>query len=527
VRTPLRQKSRLARAQVSSVQSIPAPIGGWNARDALADMAPTDAIALENWFPRPSYCEIRGGYTTYASGMVTNGKTLATYNTPAGTHKMYVASQDGVYDVSAAGFLISPVAVRTNGKHQWVNFGNGTSNYLIMVNGVDKPLYFDGTTWVAVDNATSPALSGITSSNLVHVNVFKGRLFFVEKDSLSFWYLAAGAAGGALTEFALDAECAKGGYLVAMATWTVDGGDGPDDRAVFVTSEGEVLIYQGTNPASATSWAKIGSYHFGRPLGRRCFTKFGGDIVLLTENGAFPLSQALQSVTIDYTTALSNKIEKAFTEVAANYGSVFGWEVLVFPKQAALIVNIPHAEDGTHDQYVMNTISKAWCKFTGWDAEDFVVYNGDLYFTFGRAVVKAWNGASDGGLVGQGNNNVVAYAKTAFSYFGRPGLQKAFSLFRPVLSVNGTLTFLTDLDVDFRDTTITGTATYSVVTGAVWDTDHWDVGRWGSGLEVVKQWTSPRQYTGYCAAGKIKIATDYLTVQWMACDYVWQVGGPM
>ena len=37
-----------------------------------------------------------------------------------------------------------------------------------------------------------------------------------------------------------------------------------------------------------------------------------------------------------------------------------------------------------HEQYVMNTITKAWCRFTEWSAEDFAVFNGELYFCAGR-----------------------------------------------------------------------------------------------------------------------------------------------
>ena len=34
--------------------SIPSPIGGWNARDSLANMAATDAVTMNNWFPTPT-----------------------------------------------------------------------------------------------------------------------------------------------------------------------------------------------------------------------------------------------------------------------------------------------------------------------------------------------------------------------------------------------------------------------------------------------------------------------------------------
>jgi hypothetical protein len=519
VREALRTKSRLGQGRVADAVSYPAPVGGWNARDAYADMPATDAVVLKNWFPRTSYCEIRGGYASHATGMTNNGKTLAIYNKLNGTSKMYAVTQSGVYDASIAGAVGASLAARTNGKHQWVNFGDGTNNYLIMCNGVDKPLYFDGTTWTAVDNATTPALSGVTSSTLVYPSVFKGRLFFIAVDQLAFWYLAAGAAGGALTKFPLDGEAVRGGYLVAMATWTVDGGNGPDDRAVFMTSEGELLVYQGTNPSSATAWAKIGTYFLGKPLGRRCFEKMGGDLVVLTQNGAFPLSKALQSASINYTSALSDKIQKAFNDAARLYSSVFGWKATVFPNQAALVVNVPHSEDGTHEQYVMNTITGSWCSFDSWNAEDFAVYNGDLYFTAGTVVYKAWTGLIDG------LNNIIAYGKTAFSYFGTPGELKYFTGFQPVLAVNGSLSFLTDIDVDFQDGPITTTATYTVVSGALWDSGRWDVGYWAPGIEVVKQWTSPSEYPGNCAAGKVKVSTNSLTVQWMASNYIFERGG--
>lgn len=509
------------KTRVSRSMSYPAPVAGWNARDSLAAMKPNHAVVLRNWFPRTSYCEIRGGYTSHATGATGNIKTLAVYNKMAGTSMMFAATASGVYDVSSTGAVGASVASRTDGKHQYLTFADGTNQYLIMMNGVDKPLYYDGTTWTAVDNATSPALTGLTTTSIFSAFVFKGRLIFLEKNSLSFWYLASGVAGGALTEFDLGGVAKKGGYLVAAATWTIDAGDGADDKAVFVTSEGECLVYQGTNPSSATAWALVGVYDLGEPLGRRCLSRFGGDLVIITQNGAFPLSAALQTATIDNRLAITNIIEDAFADAARSYGSTFGWEATLYPAQGALIVNVPFTEDGTHEQYVMNTITKAWCRFTEWDAETFAVFNGDLYFATGTTVKKAWTGTIDGA------DNIIAYGKTAFSYFGDLGNQKRFNMYRPVLAVNGNLSFLTDIDVDFNDNEIAGTSTYSVVSGASWDVGNWDEVYWSAGMETLKEWSSPDEDMGYCAAGKIKIETNSLTVQWMANDYIYEVGNAL
>lgn len=519
MRQPMRQNR--ARQRTNTVASVPAPVGGWNTRSALAEMKPNEAVVLDNWFPGTAYCEGRGGCASHATGMTGNGKTLMIHSSMSGTQKMFCTTASGTYNVSSAGAVGASVASRTNGKHQWVMFGDGTNSWLIAVNGVDKPLYYDGTNWVAVDNASSPALTGLTSTNIVGVFVFKGRLIFIEKSSLSFWYLAAGAAGGALTEFDLSPEASRGGYLMAGINWTLDSGTGLDDYAVFVTSEGEVMVYQGTNPSSAGSWAKVGTYFVGKPLGRRCLCRYGGDIVIITEDGAFPLSAAVQTAAVNYKQALSFNIEPTFVSAGRTYGTNFGWETVIYPQHSAMIVNVPVAEDGTHVQYVMNTITKSWCRFTGWNAECFAVFGGSLYYASGTSVYLAWNGTGDAG------SNITYYGKQAFNYFGRKDISKHFDMFQPVLAVDSSLTYLTDIDVDFKDSDITGVATFTTSSTAIWDTSLWDVASWIGSLEIVKEWSSPAENIGFCASGKIKITSNTVTAQWMASNYMFRVGGPL
>lgn len=519
MRHPLRSKGA-SRQSVSVMKTYAAPVGGWNARDALASMKPTDAIELQNWFPRPSYLEFRGGHSSHATGMTGNGKTLMPYNTLTGTNQLFCATSAGIYTVTSAGAVGASVLARTNGKHQHERFGDGTNNWLIAVNGVDKPAYYDGTTWTAVTQATSPALTGYTGNaveDFISVNVFKGRLFFIPKQSLSFWYLASGAAGGALTRFDLSGEFRQGGYLLAMATWTRDGGSGVDDFAVFFSSEGEAVVYQGTNPGSANTWAKVGSYVIGRPLGRRCVIQYGGECVVITENGTFPLSALLQSGDERAQFALSYKIQNAFTDAAKNYGTVFGWRAIAFPKQDALIVNVPHVEDGVHQQYVMNTITKSWCRFTEWDAEDFAIMGGELYFVKGTVVYKAWTGTTDNG------DSIEFYAKQAFQDFGYTQ-QKHVKLFMPFLVTTGNISYGADIDVDFKDEPINGTVTYATTARGVWDTSLWDRGYWATSSESVRQWSSPSEWQGRWIAGKIKIVSNLTTAQWMGASLLYELG---
>jgi hypothetical protein len=165
----------------------------------------------------------------------------------------------------------------------------------------------------------------------------------------------------------------------------------------------------------------------------------------------------------------------------------------------------------------MNTITKSWCKFTEWDAEDFAVFNNELYFCHGTAVYKAWTGTADAG------GNIDFYAKQAFQDFG-DSRKKQAKMFMPILSVNGNVQFGADIDVDFEDDTITGTISYTTSTGSQWDSALWDSGTWGSGMEMVKQWTSPAEWEGRWLAGKVKITSNALVCQWMGSTMIYEPG---
>lgn len=519
MRQALRSKAPAARSQIGSVQSFQAPIAGWNARDALAAMKPSYAVDIVNWWPLTTYLESRHGHEGYATTLSGDIETLAVYSALDGTSKFFAFSDAGSWDITSSGAGVATGATVTNGRWQYVNFGDGTNNYLILCNGTDKPLYYNGTTWVSVDGVSVPALTGVTTTTLIYPEVYKGRLFFVQKNTLSFWYLGAAAAGGALTEFDLSSVAKRGGYLVGMATWSFDGGNGPDDYLAFMTSEGEVIVYTGTNPSSASDWALKGVYVVGNPIGRRCFVKVGGDLLVICQEGVVPLSVYLQAVTVDKKLPITDIITKAFNDAQQVYSTNFGWEGCFYQNQNALIFNIPTVEDSTAEQFCMNTITKAWTRFTGWNANTFCVFNGELYFAGAAAVYKAWVGADDNGA------NIEVSAKTAFSSFGAGTQEKRFQLWRPMIAANGSLSFLTGLDIDFNDSPILGSATYSVTSGAVWDVSLWDESYWAANLQVQKVWTSPQENIGYWAAGKIKFATNALTVQWMSHDFFYERGG--
>jgi hypothetical protein len=50
---------------------------------------------------------------------------------------------------------------------------------------------------------------------------------------------------------------------MAMADWSIDAGIGIDDYAAFISDQGEVALYKGSDPTSATTWALVGTFWVG------------------------------------------------------------------------------------------------------------------------------------------------------------------------------------------------------------------------------------------------------------------------
>jgi hypothetical protein len=324
------------RQQVSRTLSVPAPVGGWNTRDMLAEMKPNEAVILDNMFCLTSSVRVRPGSVDYVTAIPSDVHTLMAYRSITGTSELFAAAGTEIYDVSVAGVCGAPVlAGLANDDWQHLIFGTSAGHYMIAVNGAHLPIIYDGSAWgnifsatfsnaisgggltsvgtlctcvmtnphnmhtgmsitvsgasqaayngtfvITVTNATtftyvaasapsaSPATGGpsavatvnfaITVANplnFIAITQHKNRIWFAEKDTLKAWYMGTNAIGGAAAAFDLSALFSRGGYLVALGTWTLDGGAGLDDLLVFVTSEGQVAVYRGTDPAVAANWA--------------------------------------------------------------------------------------------------------------------------------------------------------------------------------------------------------------------------------------------------------------------------------
>lgn len=518
-----RSNAALVQKNAARVASLPAPVGGWNARDSIANMQPTDAVSMVNMFPTVSNVVLRGGATNHATGMTGQVQTVMVYNGGT-TSKMFAvvgAPSMSIYDATSAGAVgAAVVSSLTNAYWEYINVTTSGGNYLYAVNGADAPRLYNGTTWTAITGVSTPAITGVTTTTLSNITLFKNRVWFIQKDTLKAWYLPTSSVGGAAQVLDLSAIAKHGGTLVDIDTWTIDAGYGVDDNLVFVTSKGEVIVYRGTDPASDATWALAGVWKLGAPVGARCMLKWAGDLLILTQDGLMPMAQSLQSSRLDPRIALSNKIQGAISSAITTYGggpTATGWQIVYSPKNDAVWINVPVSSE-RHEQYVMNTITTSWCQFQGWPANCWEIFNDEPYYGGNGVVVKAWDAT-----YADGDANIDANIFQAFSYFDSPGVKKYFTRARPNIFTDSTPSVFVGMNVDFNIDDSASAISFVASESGLWDEGVWDTSLWGGGLVITNIWQGVTGL-GYCGSIQLKTASSGAQIQWASTDVVYQSG---
>lgn len=483
----------LPRNRKSQSVQLPPPVGGWNTRDDPVRMSPTDATHLVNFYPEINEVAVRRGYVEHATGVGSgNVDTIAEFFDGT-TRKLLATSPTNIYDATSAGAASSIAGSFTSGQWQTAMM-NGVMG---LVNGADAPQDYDGTTMGAM------TISGVgTASDLLGIYVFKNRSYFWKANSPSFWYSAVDALGGACVEFALGEVARKGGKLLAMTSWTVDGGSGVDDFAVFIMSSGEVMVYQGSDPGTAADWALVGSYQIPTPLDRRGIAKIGSEILVLTDTDMAFLPSAFGKPSPPAT-----KLKGALELAGVAYRNNFGWQATYYGTRNMLILNIPISATN-FEQYVVNLETGAPARFVGQVARAWGIYDDEPYFgTVDGRVMQADSGTDDDG------DNIDCDARQAWQDLGLPHNKKV-EAFRFIFSGTSDFSAGGSIAYDFVNdmpTRVTTTGGSGTPWGSPWGSP------WSSGTSVKGEWTLASGY-GQVLSPQVSLAVEGERPAWYRTD---------
>jgi hypothetical protein len=351
------------------------------------------------------------------------------------------------------------------------------------VNGLH--VYTESTgTWAAVTEGTTAGsqIEGVNPANLVFGTVFKGRVFHVEANTAKLWYTAAGSLYGEANALDLGFKLKAGGPLVGCWNWTYDGGSSLDDALVVVSTGGDVCIYKGTDPASATTFGMDGVFNVGSmPAGRDLATDFSGDLWLATRAGLIPMRQLADGQTISTDAHATAKISSLFNTAMLTKATIAGWTMRLHPEEAAIIVTVPEAEGTATTQLAMSLSGRSWSRLRDLPIYSSNVFDGKMHFgtVDGRVCIN--DGYRDNVTLADPEGfTAIQYAGlTAFTDLQNPNY-KQVQLIRPLfIGQSSTPSYEVAAKYDFDQSEL-ATVSLSGSGGAgAWGTGVWGTFTWG------------------------------------------------
>lgn len=370
------------------------------------------------------------------------------------------------------------------------------------------------------------AITGVTTSSLTQGTAYRNRIYFAEGGSANVWALPSDSIAGAGIQISLAGIFRKGGTVQFVATWSLDAGDGLDDKLVICSTEGEVVVYQGSDPADPTNWSLVGNYECPRPMGKNAFMRAGGDLVILTEQGAVPVSQIISKDPAALAlAAISRNIQPDWiADASARRG--LPWEILKWPSRSMTLVSTPTTNTGQSDQcYIVNSETGAWCKRSGWGMRCTAYHDGLVYFgtNDGRVLIADTGGTDDGA-------NYQCVSVLAWDHLGAVGNEKTVLMARGQFLAATPFNPLISASVDYSiDLPVPPNVSTEPSSANTWDAGLWDEARWDSGstpLPINTLWSSVG-VTGIVAGVQLQITngrTETPNVELVIIDLIYELG---
>jgi hypothetical protein len=485
-----------------------APTKGWVSATNLAAAPAGSAQRLENFYPTTTGIKMRGGSQKHGTAHATEPleSLMAYVGTTA--REMFGAADGDILDLtSPADPDVAPAAAvtgQTSDYYSHTNMATVGGNFMLCANGTDDIQKYDGSTWAAlVSGAGVGELNGLASDTVDHLNNYRNRIWLTDK-TLTAYYLPTDSIAGTVGDVALAGVFRKGGYVMFTATWSMDAGDGLDDKIVFVTTEGEIAVYQG-DPVDAT-WGIVGLYDCSPPLGKNAFLKVGGDLLILTEIGLVPMSAIISKDPAALAlAAISRNIQPDWVSEARARRNL-PWEIVKWTSRNIAYVTCPVASD-TNDPicFAVNLETGAWSKVTGWNTRCMILHDDWAYFgtNAGSLMQADVTGADDGELI------YYAYVGHA-DHLGSIGQTKTLRQARAVFRTKTDFNPLLSVSVDY-EISLPAYPSAAVISGSPgeWDVGLWDVALWDTGLEYytsTTRWVSIG-VTGYAHHPQLQIVS--------------------
>ena len=530
------EKVPRAKPTTSSMVPVGIPFKGLNSAAPYSSMDPNEAISLNNVIIEAYGARTRKGYTEWAVGLPTEDPVHSilnyypsTYDTQAqtwvgdnglryrdinqigtatplsalgpGPGQIFAAQGTSIYNVTAGGAgPWTPEVGVTGVSPFWngLNYQNVAGSFLLAANEKGGYAIYDGTAWTMPSAGTNPEqISGVDPAKICWVVAWKERIWFFVVNSTVAYYLPPGQITGKATAFDFGTAMDHGGTLSFLGGWTLDGGIGVDDYLVAVGSQGDVVIYKGTDPNDISAFALHGVWYAGPlPTGLRAVEGSGGDIHILTQMGVIPVSGLMKPSNIGAQAKdrITAPIDPLVAALMRDYSTVEGWQLTTIAKEEIILIRLPPLT-GTYLEntfLAFKTTTKTWSVLSKLPYAHSINAGSLCYAgSMDGRVLRAFEGQLDDMKLNVPNKGIGIPCRVtpAYNPLGKPGINKHLKMVRPY--------FLTSAEPKLTITVLTNySGPRAVFTPTVinpndedaWDSGVWDSARWGTNLRPLNNW---------------------------------------
>lgn len=389
----------MAKLIESTSITLPAPTLGFTTTQPLAAMSQGYSPWLLNVECENQFLKLRNGWVLHCAVGTSSVQILAlgSWGVKAtGVYKLFAYCSDGsgthkIYDVTTStesldDTLADDTATTAFSFKFSKRLGFGTNADFADCNQV-----YDGSTWAA----WGFTYSGSPIGGQVSIS-YKGRVYIFSGTNM--YYGDLDAITGATEIYSLESILEESGEIVWAALISSPGERAEDVYLAFGTSAGEILVYGGDYPESAT-WGLVGKFKRSPPLGFGSIISFGNDVLLLEESSIVSLRELFTKGSfLAEQSSISSNIGSYWKDLIRNlnqnyWPNNFGVSGVFWPERNQIVILMPGFLRGDTGEFadetsllVYNVLSGGWSvhrlqHLTGSDSGNLTYFDGNLYFS--------------------------------------------------------------------------------------------------------------------------------------------------
>jgi hypothetical protein len=368
---------------------IPPPRGGLNLHDNPLELNPVYATELTNFMPPTSVLEVRPAVERI---LEIKGQVRGMYSYTMGAIQLLRPEiEDPIYGWDLFGLDKIMIKLLTHDGGTKIYELNPRNNMVSPINyeyetkrapsfNVDSAVFMNSLFFLDGGNEQIPYVynekQGLNkmiwkiplahegevvtkwgyAENIDNLTMYKGFLYANEIGTLNILYMNAQTADIENTEnwkddiflpevtdmFNLNGVLQHGGEIFRIDTISNATNNSVTNYLVVISTNGEMLVYDGTSPADIANWKLVGNFKIPIPLNKFCFCKMEGDIVAATSNGLVSLRRIIFGQQSKITEALEWRLSSLFNTYSFSSITLRDFFFLqYYQSDRLLIFNVP------------------------------------------------------------------------------------------------------------------------------------------------------------------------------------------